>query len=234
MAEILLHEEAAPPDSALLERLAALSTAALSDSMERLSGAPGLMPVAWNLPSGARMAGPALTVRTPPGDNLAIHKAVDLARPGDVLVVDAWGYSDRAVVGGLLVRYARAQGIAGLVIHGAVRDLADLVELGLPVFARAVTHVGPYKNGPGELRGPVGIGGTVVAQGDVVVGDEDGVVVVPQARLAEVSTGAETLVEKERAAVAAIDAGRWERPWVDALIVRDFSTANRETREVPT
>ncbi|MGH3999417.1 MAG: RraA family protein, partial [Pseudonocardiaceae bacterium] len=172
MAEVLLHEEAAPPDAALLDRLAALSTAALSDSMERLSGAPGLMPVAWPLPSGTRMAGPALTVRTAPGDNLAIHKAVDLARPGDILVVDAWGYSDRAVVGGLLVRYARAQGIAGLVVDGAVRDLVDLVELGLPVFSRAVTHVGPYKNGPGELRGPVGIGGTVVAQGDVVVGDE--------------------------------------------------------------
>lgn len=234
MAEVLLHEEAAPPEAGLLDRVAALSSAALSDSMERLSGAPGLMPVARTLPSGSRVVGPALTVRTPPGDNLAIHKVLDLAQPGDILVVDAWGYSDRAVVGGLLARYARAQGIAGIVVDGAVRDLSDLAALSLPVFARAVTHVGPYKNGPGEMRGSVSIGGTVVAQGDVVVGDEDGVVFVPQSRLAEVSAAAETLTENERAAVAAINDGHWKRPWVDALTVRNVSSVKRENREVPT
>lgn len=214
MSACLVHEEAPTIDRERVAALGRLPTAALSDSMERLSGAPGLLPR-----TGARrLVGPALTVRTAPGDNVVVHKALDLARPGDVVVVDAGGHCDRAIVGGLICRYAKSLGVAGLVVDGAVRDVAELESLGLPVFARAVSHLGPYKNGPGEIRGPVSVAGMPVAQGDLVVGDEDGVVVVPRRRLEEVMAAAEALVESERAAVEAIDAGRWDRAWVDAAL----------------
>lgn len=220
MPELLLHDPAPPPDPAVVRRFGALPTAAVSDVLERQAGAPGLLPIPGTLPPGAVVAGPALTVRTTPGDNLAIHRALDLAEPDDVLVVDGRGYAERAVLGGLLARYAARRGVAAIVVDGAVRDVSDLVRTGLPVLARAVTHVGPWKNGPGELRGLVSCAGAVVAHGDVVVVDEDGVAVVPAARAEEAATAAEALVAAEAEAEASIDAGAWHRPWVDALTVR--------------
>jgi RraA family protein len=199
------------PESA--RRLAALPTAAISDSEDRVWGAPGIMPVpAW---APRPLFGPALTVRTRHGDNLVVHKALDLARPGDVLVVDAGGHTDRAILGGLMCRYAQIRGLAGLVIDGAVRDVDDIEALGLPVYARAVTHVGPYKDGPGEIGGPVTIGGTVVRSGDVVVADRDGVVFVAVERIEPVLAVAEPLIENERRIVEAITRGTWDRTWID-------------------
>lgn len=190
-----------------------LPTSAISDVMGRVGGAPGIMSVPAATPR--RLFGPAFTVRTRPGDNLVVHKALDLAQPGDVLVIDGGGHTDRAVLGGLIVRYARSRHLAGLVVDGAVRDLADLDELGLPVYARAVTHVGPYKDGPGEIGGPVTIGGTVVRSGDVVVGDQDGVVFVPVERVASVLSAAVALLENEQLICEAIDRGTWDRTWID-------------------
>lgn len=224
MPELLLHAPAPPPDPEVVRRLGALPTAAVSDVLERQAGAPGLLPVPGTLPAGTVVAGPALTVRTAPGDNLAIHQALDLAEPGDVLVVDGRGYAERAVLGGLLGRYAASRGVAAIVVDGAVRDVSDLVRTGLPVLARAVTHVGPWKNGPGELRGPVSCAGAVVAQGDVVVVDEDGVAVVPAARASEAAAAGEALVAAEAEAEASIDAGAWDRPWIRALTLRHAPT----------
>jgi regulator of RNase E activity RraA len=223
VADCVLHPEASAPEPDLMARLRALPTAVLSDSLQRLGGAPGVLPVPGTLGDG-RLVGPALTVRRAPGDNLVVHKALDLARPGDVMVVDAGGHTDRAMVGGLMCRYAVSRGIAGVVIDGAVRDVAELPQLGLPVFARAVCHQGPYKNGPGEIRGRVSIAGVSVAQGDLIVGDEDGIFVLPRARASEITAAAEAHAESERKAVEAIDAGRWDRAWIDqALELREVS-----------
>ena len=145
--------------------------------MDRLHGAVGLRPVPATL-GDTRLVGPALTVLTRPGDNLVVHKALDLARPGYVIVVDGAGDETRALVGDLLCRYAAARGVAGLVVDGAVRDIRDLATLGLPVFARSVSHLGPFKNGPGEIGVPISVGGMAVTAGDLVVGDDDGVVAV--------------------------------------------------------
>lgn len=199
------------PESA--RRLAALPTAAISDSQDRVWGAPGIMAVPAFV--SRPLFGPAFTVRTRPGDNLAVHKALDLARPGDVLVVDAGGHTDRAILGGLICRYAQLLGLAGLVIDGAVRDVGDIEALGLPVYARGVTHIGPYKDGPGEIGGPVTIGGTVVRSGDVVVADRDGVVFVALERIEQVLAVAQALVENERRIVDAITRGAWDRTWID-------------------
>jgi regulator of RNase E activity RraA len=210
--DCIVHPRAADlPDYA--RRFAALPTAAISDSQDRVGGAPGISPIPSSSPRP--LFGPAFTVRTRHGDNLVVHKALDLAKPGDVLVVDAGGHVDRAILGGLMVRYALTRGIAGLVVDGAVRDAADIEALGLPVYARAVTHVGPYKDGPGEVGGPVSMCGTVVRSGDVVVGDRDGIVFVSRDRLNAVLALAEALVANERRIIDAIGCGAWDRSWVD-------------------
>jgi regulator of RNase E activity RraA len=216
--EIRLYPAAPELDAQLVERFRRVPASNLSDCLERRPGAVGLAPVGDCLSAlgGMSMAGPAMTVRTRPGDNLAVHKALDLARPGDVLVVDARGELVNAIVGELMARYAQTRGVAGIVIDGAVRDRAQISDGTLPVYARGVSHLGPYKTGPGEIHGPVSIGGIPVCDGDVVVGDADGVVVVPRERAESVLAAAEEVVAREADQRRAIDAGCWDRSWVDA------------------
>ena len=135
----------------------------------------------------------------PPGDNLYIHKALDDARPGDVIVVNGGGDQSRALIGDMIGIRARNLGIAGFVIDGAVRDADALAECGLPVFARSVTPAGPYKFGPGRLQLPVAIDGVVVSPGDIVVADADGVVVVRREEAEQVLAEAEKIEAKEAA-----------------------------------
>lgn len=220
MSTCRVHPAGPRPDPGLLERCRALPTSILSDSQERAGGVRG---VHW-VPGGRwpRVAGPALTVRTRPGDNLVVHRALDLAQPGDVLVVDGGGSLERAVLGELMTRYAVTRGLAALVVDGAVRDAEGLVAGPLPVFALGVNHLGPYKDGPGEIHGPVQAGGTVVRSGDVVVGDGDGVVVLPHERAAAVvSLGEERLLGEERQ-FADIAAGRWDRTWVREALAEEL------------
>lgn len=212
MSVCRLHPPGPPPDPVLLERCRALPTSILSDSMERVGGVTGL---AWTRGGRwPRVAGPALTVQTRAGDNLVVHRALDLARLGDVLVVDGGGYDGRALVGEIMASYAAARGLAALVIDGAVRDVDGLAAGEVPVFARAVNHLGPYKDGPGQIHGPVQVGGTVVHSGDVVVGDADGVVVLPAGRVAEVVSCGEATVLAEEAVLSSIADGTIDRSWV--------------------
>ena len=184
--------------------------------MERAGGVSGVL---WT-PGGQwpRISGPALTVRTRPGDNLVVHHALDLAEEGDVLVVDGGGYEGRAVLGEIMARYAAARKLAAIVVDGAVRDVEGLAQTPVAVFARAVNHLGPDKDGPGEVRGPVQVGGTVVCSGDVVVGDADGVVVLPASRAAQIVVTGEGRLRDEVDVMVAIADGTWDRSWVrDAL-----------------
>ena len=130
-----------------------------------------------------KVVGQARTVRCQVGDNSALHAAISLAQPGDVLVANAGGFLGTAVWGGLMTEAARRQGIAGLVLDGAVRDFTDLVKVGFPCFARGVTPAGPHKNFGGEIDCPISCGGIAVSPGDLVVADADGVAVVPLAKL---------------------------------------------------
>lgn len=168
------------------------------------------------------LAGPALTVRTRPGDNLIIYKAIQLARPGDVLVIDAGGATDRAVMGEIVTKHAAAMGIIGLVIDGCIRDGAEIAAGPLPVFARGYAHPGPFKNGPGEIRGAIAMGGTVVRNGDLVVGDADGVAVLPLERLEEVITGGLQALAREEKAIATAEAGEMDTSWVDDLLQIEY------------
>ena len=202
-----------PPsaDPVLLEALRGIATSLLSDNMARASGSIGL--IAYHRPKP--MAGTAVTVRTRGGDNLAIHRAFDFCRPGDVLVIDGAGELTQALMGEIMATYAASLGVQGLVIDGAIRDVGAIRAKDFPVYARGVSHRGPYKNGPGEVNVPVTVGGMVVQPGDIMVGDEDGVLAIAPADVAAVMEGARRQGDKEVAALRSIAAGRFDRAWVD-------------------
>jgi RraA family protein len=193
-----------------LEALRGLAVSLLSDNMARVSGTIGLVPYHRPKP----MAGTAVTVRTRPGDNLAIHRAFDFCRPGDVLVIDGGGDITQALMGEIMATYAESLGVQGLVIDGAIRDVGAIREHDFPVYARAVTHRGPYKNGPGEVNVPVTVGCMVVQPGDIIVGDQDGVLAIAPADVAAIIEGARRQADKEAAALRSIAEGRFDRDWI--------------------
>jgi RraA family protein len=161
-----------------------------------------------------KLAGPAYTVKTAAGDNLLVHKAIDTARRGDVIVVDAGGFLDNAIIGELMMSRARQRGVAGLVIWGAIRDSAEIGAGSYPVFAAGVTHRGPYKNGPGEINVPVVIGGLAVNPGDIIVGDADGLVAIPLDQADKILASAKAILAKETAMMKQIQDGTVDRGWV--------------------
>lgn len=221
--EALLYPETELPSPELVARLGRLETSLVSDVQGRWAGTTGIIPVAGLVP-GQVVAGPAFTVRTRPGDNLVVHKALDLIRPGEVLVVAAGGGTARAILGGLMGQYASSRGVAAMVIDGAVRDRSALDRLAPPVFATGLNHLGPYKDGPGELRGPVSLGGVAVADGDLVIGDEDGIAVVPRWRAEEIIALAEAKLAAEKLEAEAISRGEWDRSWIETgLTVREVA-----------
>lgn len=129
-------------------------------------------------PNSVNMLGTAFTVKVPDGDNAFIHKALDLAKSGDVLVIDGNGCITRSLMGEIMFTYAKNRGLAGIVIDGAIRDSDSLDRVNIPVYARAITPQGPYKNGPGEINVPISCGGKVVFPGDILIGDADGICIV--------------------------------------------------------
>ncbi len=217
MANCPIHPESPMPDPALLDRYRALAASLVSDVFDRWSGAGDVLPIS-GLKPGQVVVGPALTVRTRPGDNLAVHKALDIGRPGEILVVDARGFTDRAILGGLMGHYATTKGFEALVVDGAVRDRSDLDRQAPPVFARSLAHLGPYKDGPGEIRCPVSVNGIAVSDGDLIVGDEDGITAVPRDRIEEILVAAEAKAAAEAREDAAIASGSWDRSWVDEAL----------------
>jgi 4-hydroxy-4-methyl-2-oxoglutarate aldolase len=157
--------------------------------------------------SGARIGGTAVTVLSHPGDNLMIHAAVEVCGPGDVLVVATTAPSTHGMFGDLIATSLMARGVIGLVIDAGVRDVADLNEMGFPVWSRWVSCQGTVKATPGSVNVPVGIGGTVIEPGDVVCADDDGVVVVARAEAAWALEQAEARIAKEAATRARLAAG---------------------------
>jgi 4-hydroxy-4-methyl-2-oxoglutarate aldolase len=166
----------------------------------------------------ARFAGPALTAACGPRDNTAAYVAMRIARPGDVLVLQTGDYEGAAVIGDNLAAIMKRLGIVAVVTDGLVRDLEGLLEVGLPVFCRGLTPNSPYKGAPCEVGTRVGIGGLAVDSGDVLVGDRDGVVMVPGDRLDEVIRRLDDVRAKEKETGERIAAGATIPAWVDELI----------------
>ena len=197
----------APPlllTSEALLAWAEIPTAIISDEMNRFATSAGLRPVGEVRP----FAGPALTVQVKAGDNAALHYAVAGAAKGTVLVCDAAGHTGTAVWGGILHHAARQRGIVAVIIDGAVRDVADLRASEVPVYARGVTPGGPHKGWGGVINGVVQVGGCAVSAGDLVVGDDDGIGIIPQAFAGELLPLCRARLAKEQQTMQAISEGR--------------------------
>jgi len=194
------------PAPELLAAFRDAPTSIISDNLDRLPGAVGLRP----FHRGGTLIGVAFTVKTRPGDNLAIHQALELVGPGDVIVVDGGGDESRALIGEIMMTIAQHRGAAGYVIDGAIRDADAIAASDFPVFARAAIHRGPYKNGPGAINVPVAVGGTVISPGDIVAGDGDGVVSFPQAIAAELRGKVQAQIAREAQTLTDIRAGRYK------------------------
>lgn len=164
------------------------------------------------------LLGPAFTVKVRPGDNLLLHKALDIAQPGDILVVDAQGDMSNSIMGELMVMWAQRRGLGGFVVDGAIRDIGAIKEMNIPVYAAGITPAGPYKDGPGEINIPVSCGGVVVYPGDIIVGDEDGVVVVKPEDALELIEKTKAKNSAEQITMKQIEQLAWDRTWVDKAL----------------
>lgn len=205
------HPSAPAADALLLSQLATLPVTVIGDALGRLRGTVTLRPYHRD---PAPFAGTAVTVHTRSGDNLAIYRSFAHCRPGDVLVVDGGGELTQALMGEIMTRYAARVGICAVVLDGAVRDIDAIASSELPVYARGVTHRGPYKTGPGRINVPVVIDRCVVQPGDIVVGDADGVLALHPDEAREVLAAAQRLQAKEQAQLDAIPDEGLDLSWV--------------------
>ncbi len=183
------------PDADLIAAFLSIPVPVIGDCLGRSVGAIGLR--AYHGNRNEVLCGPAVTVRVRPGDNLMLHKAMLMAKPGDVLVIDGGGDLTQALVGGLMRTTAIARKFGGFIIDGAIRDIVEWAEEGMPIFARGNTHRGPSKEGPGEINVTVSCAGLVVNPGDLVIGDADGVIAVAATELPALLKLCQAHLEKE-------------------------------------
>jgi RraA family protein len=208
-----IHPRARAVSSEVVEKFRPIPVANISDCMWRMTaGGARLRP----MHDGTLLAGPALTVRTRPGDNLLVHKALELAQPGDVVVVDAGGDLTNAIIGEIMTTYAQTRGLAGIVINGAIRDCGAIRRGSLPVYAAGITHRGPYKDGPGEINTVIALDGMTITPGDLILGDEDGLLCVPYEQVDAIYAAATAKMEVEARMMAQIAAGTLDTSWIDA------------------
>ena len=197
-----IYTEIPRPSKELVQRFAGLPVANIGDNMSRLY----CVDAAIKSVNGRPMLGVAYTLHLPSGDNLLLHKAIEMAQPGDVLVISAGG-PERAYCGELMMMCARNRGLGGFAIDGYIRDIDEASQMDFPVFAKGVTPQGPYKCGPGEINVPIAFGGQVVFPGDIVVGDQDGIIFVRPSEAEEVLEKAWKQHAKEDGLHAAYDRG---------------------------
>jgi regulator of RNase E activity RraA len=195
----------APPrvDPDLVAKFRGLAAANLADAMGRFNFMdPGIEPR-----SGLPLCGLAVTVVCRPADNLMVHKALQVAEPGDIVVVSTCGNTTSAVFGELMCTTAATKGLGGIVVDGAIRDVDGIRALGFPAFSRSVSAGGCDKDGPGEINVPIACGNTVVMPGDIIVGDAESVVVIPRDHAADVLSRVDALMTRERTRIAEIRSG---------------------------
>jgi RraA family protein len=197
-----------------ITQFSTLAVANISDAMSRTNGTSHLRP----FHRSGRVVGRALTVKTAPGDNLMVHKAINMAAAGDVIVVDAGGSTLNAIIGEIMSAEAARRGVVGFVIDGAIRDSDVLGKDDFAVFARGVSHRGPYKEGPGEINVPISIDGMVVMPGDLIVGDSDGVLAIRPDIASELAQQVILIEKKEQLILAEIANGESDRSWVDETL----------------
>ncbi|MDI3533982.1 MAG: hypothetical protein PWQ82_347 [Thermosediminibacterales bacterium] len=206
------------PPRKLVEEFKNFCTPNIADNMNRFFCVASEIKMI-NEKKGLKMVGTALTVRTRTADNLLVHKAIDIAKPGDVIVVDAAGDMNNAILGEIMVRIAMKRELGGFLIDGCIRDSGEIREMDFPVFARGANPKGPYKDGPGEINVSVSCGGVVVRPGDIIIGDADGVVVIPPEEAEEILEKTKKIAEKEKRIFEEIENGTLDRSWIDKTLI---------------
>lgn len=204
------------PPKQLVNAFHGMPTANIDDNMNRTAAVvdPTIRQIGSNK---GQLIGPAFTIKVSEGDNLMFHKAMDMAQPGDVIVIDAGGQITRSIFGEIMASYCKRRGVAGIIVDGSVRDSAAIAAMeDFIVYAKGVTPNGPYKNGPGEIRGRIVVGGKAVNPGDIVVADEDGIVIITPADAQEVLEKTKAIFAKESVIMETIEReGTYIRPWVE-------------------
>jgi regulator of RNase E activity RraA len=222
-------------DPALMNRFRDYEVPEISDILNRLYALDAAIKVQTN--RNHRLCGPACTVQVYPGDNLMVHKALDIAKPNDIVVVS--GHDVRtmsAVVGDIICTKAKHRGIAGFIVDGLVRDMPGIEHLDFPVFARGTTPVGPLHRGPGEINFPIACGGAVINPGDVIVADISGIVVIPREWAEDVLWRLDSQKGQQERYLGAVRRGEFSNAWVDELLKQDgclIDDDKVEANEVP-
>lgn len=204
------------PDPELVRQFADIPVANIGDNMNRIC----CMNSRVRPMNTAPLFGCAFTVKVRAGDNLLFHKAIDMAQPGDIIVIDAQNEQSYAIFGELMIMWLRRRGVTGVVVDGCIRDYDAISQMKeISVFATGITPNGPLKEGGGEINFPVMCGGLVVNPGDIIVGDSDGIVVVNPADAPDVLKKARAQNAKEAQAMKDIENLTWDRAWVDKTLV---------------
>lgn len=213
---IFLKKPEAPQE--LLDAFSTIPAANISDTMGRLVGMHPRIKL-QSAPKNPINVGRALTIKTRSGDNLMLHKALNMAKPGDVIILsNDGGESYRSLIGEIMFTYLASRGAAGIIIDGPIRDIDAVRKMEMPIYATGTNPAGPYKEGPGEINVPISCGGISINPGDIIVMDEDGVIVIPLQEAETVLKNARAFQEKDEAKLLAAQEGRAKREWVDALI----------------
>jgi RraA family protein len=203
------------PSKELVEGFRGLPVANIADEMNRFFCVDARIKPLNNKP----LLGTAFTVKSRVADNLFLHKALELAQPGDVIIVDAQGDTANAITGEIMMTTAAVNGLAGVVIDGAIRDSDQMKELDMSVYAAGVTPKGPYKDGPGEINVPVSCGGVIVNPGDIVIGDGDGIVIINPQDAPRILEKAKAKMTKEQAIIQGIkDRVPRDKSWVNKAL----------------
>lgn len=214
------------PDPELVKQFEGMPVANIDDNMNRTAAADSsIKPVGYK----GELVGTAFTVKVAQGDNLMLHAAMDLAKPGDVIVIDAGGFTNRAIFGELMATYMKSRGIKGIICDGAIRDYGGLAALeDFKVYAKAAVPNGPYKNGPGEINTPIVCGGQIVHPGDIVVADDDGILFI-KPEDAELLIKATKGTEEKEAGIMKhiLEDGTYIRPWIEEKL-KETGTEIRE------
>jgi regulator of RNase E activity RraA len=166
------------------------------------------------------MVGPALTVKVPAGDNLFLHKALDMAQEGDVIILSNKGGNTQAIMGEIMVTYGRSKKIAGIVLDGPIRDIDAISKMDFPLFATGSTPGGPYKEGPGEVNTPIAIGDVTVCPGDIILADADGVIVIPRQDAAGLLEKAKEYSKFDASKLEEAKNGTSKRGWVAEALAK--------------
>ncbi|MDD4265211.1 MAG: RraA family protein [Aminobacterium colombiense] len=205
------------PPKDLVEKFKHIPAANIADGMNRSAAMASYIRL-MTAPTECNMVGVALTVRARGGDNLMFHKALNMAEEGDVIVLSNEGDRSHALMGEMMALYARHKKVAGIVIEGPVRDVEALYSLGVPVYATGSTPGGPYKDGPGEVNVGISCGGIFVCPGDIIVGDADGVIVVPKGLARQCLEGGRRLLLNEEVKGPRLADGTGDRSWVEKTL----------------